>query len=96
MDVSQRREISEQVHRSTGSFELVLSPLLLALIGFGLDRWIGITPVLTVTFAVVGLTGACVKMYFGYRYEMEQHEADAIWNRHKQKAAARNELGGAA
>lgn len=88
MDVSQRREISEQVHRSTGSFELVLSPLLLALIGFGLDRWFGTTPWLTVTFAVVGLGGACARQYYGYRYEMEQHEANSVWRRHDEKAAA--------
>jgi F0F1-type ATP synthase assembly protein I len=99
VDVSQRREISEQVHHTTGSFELVLSPLLLALIGFGLDRWIGTTPLLTIVFAVAGLTGACIKMYCTYQYEMQQHEAAGLWNRHKQKTASGNdlhsELGGA-
>lgn len=79
MDDSQRRELSDQVHHSSGSFELVVSPLLLALIGYGLDRWLGTTPVVTILFAVLGLAGACVKLYYGYRLEMDQHEAMAPW-----------------
>jgi F0F1-type ATP synthase assembly protein I len=77
--VSQRRELSEQMHRTTGGFELVFSPLLLALVGYGLDRLLGTLPLLTIVFAVVGLAGAVAKMYFTYRYEMEQHEANGPW-----------------
>jgi len=79
--VSQRRELSEQMHRTTGGFELVFSPLLLALVGYGLDRLLGTLPVFTIVFAVVGLAGAVAKMYFTYRYEMEQHEANGPWAR---------------
>jgi F0F1-type ATP synthase assembly protein I len=67
------------MHRSTGSFELVLGPLLMALIGFGLDRWLGTTPWLTVILGVVGLIGACVNLYYGYQREMDEHEANASW-----------------
>jgi F0F1-type ATP synthase assembly protein I len=79
VDVSQRRELSEQVHRTTGGYELVFSPLLLALVGYGLDRLFGTVPVLTIIFAVVGLAGAVAKLYYGYRAEMEQHEANGPW-----------------
>jgi F0F1-type ATP synthase assembly protein I len=79
VDVSQRRELSQQVHRSTGSYELVFSPLLLALVGYGIDRWLGVVPALTVTFAILGLVGACVKLYYSYRNEMEEHERNASW-----------------
>lgn len=79
MDVSQRRELSEQMHRTTGGFELVFSPLLLALVGYGLDRLLGTLPVFTIVFAVVGLAGAVVKLYFTYRYEMQQHESSGPW-----------------
>lgn len=79
MDASERRELTQQVHRSTGAYELVLSPLILGLIGFGLDRWFGFTPLLTVTFVVAGLLGASVKIYFTYKSEMEQHEAEGPW-----------------
>jgi len=79
VDVSQRRELSEQMHRTTGGFELVFSPLLLALVGYGLDRLLGTLPVFTIIFAVVGLAGAVVKLYFTYRYEMQQHESSGPW-----------------
>ncbi len=69
------------MHRTTGGFELVFSPLLLALIGYGLDRWLGTLPVLTIIFAVVGLAGAVTKLYFTYRAEMEQHESSGPWVR---------------
>jgi F0F1-type ATP synthase assembly protein I len=69
------------MHRSAGSYELVVSPLILALIGFGLDRWLGTTPVLTILAAVVGLAGAVVKIYYGYAAEMDRHDADAPWSR---------------
>jgi F0F1-type ATP synthase assembly protein I len=67
------------MHRTTGGYELVLSPLLLALIGYGLDRLFGTVPVITIVFAVLGLAGAVIKLYFGYRNEMEAHEASGPW-----------------
>ncbi len=81
MDSSERRELTQQVHRSTGAYELVLSPLILGLIGFGLDRWLGTTPALTVTFVIAGLVGASAKIYFTYKAEMEMHEAQGPWAR---------------
>lgn len=78
---SQRRDITKQMHRTTGGYELVFSPLLLALIGYGLDRLLGTLPLLTIVFAVLGLAGAVTKLYFTYRSEMEQHEAAGPWAR---------------
>lgn len=79
MDVSQGRELTNGMHRSTGSFELVLGPLLMALIGFFLDRWLGTLPWLTVTLGVLGLVGACVNLYYRYQLEMAEHDATAPW-----------------
>ena len=67
------------MRRSTGSFELVASPLLLALVGLGLDRLFGTTPLLVIIFAVVGFAGASIKMFYSYKLEMQQHEAEAPW-----------------
>lgn len=67
------------MYTQAGGWELALSPVLLALVGYGLDRLFGIVPVLTVTFAVLGLAGAVTKLYFGYRTEMEAHEAAGPW-----------------
>ena len=67
------------MRRSTGSYELVVSPLLLALIGFGLDRVLGTVPLLTAAFAVVGFAGACVILYYRYRNDMDEHEVGKPW-----------------
>jgi F0F1-type ATP synthase assembly protein I len=81
MDVSQGRELSNGMHRSTGSFELVLGPLLMGLIGLLLDRWLGTTPLFVVVLAVIGLAGAAVNLYYGYRNQMDEHEAAAAWRK---------------
>jgi F0F1-type ATP synthase assembly protein I len=79
LDDSQRRELSDGMfHRSSGSFELVLAPLLLGLLGLWIDRRLDTAPVLTITFAVVGVVGAVVKTYYEYRHGMAMvHAADA-------------------
>jgi F0F1-type ATP synthase assembly protein I len=74
-------QLISDVRRSSGGFELVLSPLLLALIGFGLDRLFGITPVLTVLFAVIGVAGAVTIIVIGYDREMGEHTQQAAWKR---------------
>lgn len=79
VDVSQRREVTQQMYRQAGGWELALSPVLLALIGYGLDRLFGTLPVLTILFAVVGLVGAVARLYFGYQAEMEEHEKNGPW-----------------
>jgi F0F1-type ATP synthase assembly protein I len=81
VSVSQRREITDDMNRSVGGYELVFSPLILALIGFGLDKLFGTLPLFTVAFAVLGLVGVVVKIYFQYRTEMERHEASGPWAR---------------
>lgn len=72
MDVSQRRELSNGIfHRSSGSFELVLSPILLGLIGLWVDRRVGTTPLFTIVFVVAGLVGAVAATYYRYRAAMD-------------------------
>lgn len=89
MDASQRRELSDNIlHRNHGSFELVLSPLLLGLLGLWIDRRLGVVPLCTVLFAVAGIAGAAIKIYYSFRSQMtvvtearltarEQRRADA-------------------
>jgi F0F1-type ATP synthase assembly protein I len=79
VDVSQRRELTQQMYKQAGGWELALSPALLALIGYGLDRLFGTVPVITVVFAVIGLAGAVARLYFGYCNEMKAHEANGPW-----------------
>ncbi len=74
-------QLTSDVRQTSGGFELVLSPLLLALIGLGLDRLLGLTPVLTILFAVVGVAGAVTKIVVGYDREMAEHRDHAAWTR---------------
>lgn len=55
--------------------ELVLTPAIFAVIGFVLDGWIGIRPVLTIGFALFALAGMGVRMYYGYEQAMKAEEA---------------------
>ena len=68
--------------RSTGSYELVLTPLLFALLGYLLDRWVGTVPLFTVLFALAALVAVSIKIYCVYKQEMEEHEANAPWAKH--------------
>lgn len=79
VNVSQGRELTQQLGRTTGGYELVFSPLLLALIGYGIDRLFDTLPIFTIAFAVLGLVGAVTKMYFTYRADMEHHERSGPW-----------------
>jgi len=79
VNVSQRRELTQQMGRTTGGYELVFSPLLLALVGFGIDKLLGTLPLFTIVFAVLGLVGAVTKIVYTYNSEMEQHEASGPW-----------------
>ena len=74
-------KLTSDVRRTSGGFELVLSPFLLAVIGFGLDRLLGLSPVLTILFAVVGVAGAVIKIVIGYDREMAHHRDQATWTR---------------
>jgi F0F1-type ATP synthase assembly protein I len=63
--------LTDAAHRSSASFELVLGPVLMALIGLLIDSRVGTRPWFTVAFAVWGLAGAGVLVYYRYRQQME-------------------------
>ncbi len=75
MDPSQRSELTQSVHRSSGSFELVLGAVLFSLVGLVVDRSAGTTPLFMVIFAAAGFAGAVVSTY--YRYQRQMAEATA-------------------
>lgn len=79
MEDPQRRELTQSMHRSAGSFELVMSPLLLGLIGLWVDSRLDTSPFVTVIFCLIGLSGAAVKIYYGYDHEMESHNEGMPW-----------------
>ncbi len=72
---TQAQEVSRGLMRGQGGYELVLTPLVLALAGLWLDRRWGITPVLTILGALIGFVTVFICMYYGYRHEMARHRA---------------------
>lgn len=66
------------MHRGTAAYELVFSPVLLAILGLLLDQKVfGTTPWITVTLAVIGVAGAVVKLVYQYRLDFARVVADA-------------------
>jgi F0F1-type ATP synthase assembly protein I len=72
LNLSQRSDLTQSVHRSSGSFELVLGAVIFGLVGLLIDSALGITPVLTIVFTVGGLTGAVISVYTRYRTQMAE------------------------
>jgi F0F1-type ATP synthase assembly protein I len=88
VDVEQKREFNARMNESHGSFELVVSPLILALIGYFIDsRVTHTTPVITVVFAVLGVVGATIKLLATYKAKMAELDAAAPWAQRKGASA---------
>ncbi len=73
MDSSQRSDITNSVHRSSGSFELVIGAVIFSLIGLLVDRSTGTTPLFMVLFAFTGFIGAALSIYYRYKHAMAEH-----------------------
>lgn len=69
--------VTQGLDQSHGSFELVVSPLVMGLLGWWLDGRVGTGPWLAIVLAVVGVAGAAIKVYFGYRVRMDAVAEDA-------------------
>jgi F0F1-type ATP synthase assembly protein I len=72
LNLSQRSDLTQSVHRSSGSYELVLGAVIFGLFGLLADRALGITPALTIVFATGGFVGAFVSIYYRYRRQMDE------------------------
>lgn len=76
VDLKQKREFSDGLfNQSHGSFDIVFAPVILALLGLGIDKWLSITPVCTITLAVLGMIGAFAKVYYSYRAQIDEQHA---------------------
>jgi hypothetical protein len=87
LDDSQRRELNDSMYRSSGSFELLLAPVLFGLLGLWVDSRVDTRPLFTVVFAVLAFSGAFLRQYYGYRYAMAQADAERLRLRQAAEAA---------
>ena len=80
MDLKARQEMNQGFGNALAlAIEMVMTPLLFALLGWALDRWLGTSPVLLIALALFGVVGMAVKTYYAYAEKMRQHEQEAPW-----------------
>ena len=65
----------------TRAIEFVLTPCLLAWLGWFIDRWAGTSPVFTVLLAAFGITGMFARTWYVYVEAMKLEEAKAPWRK---------------
>ena len=63
-------KLTRGLNQSHGSFELVLSPVILGLIGLWFDHRLGTGPWIAVAAAIAGLVGATTKLVVDYKARM--------------------------
>jgi ATP synthase protein I len=54
------------------AFEFAATVAIFFGIGYGLDRWLGTTPLFMVVFFLFALVGKSVKLYFTYTADLER------------------------
>ena len=64
--------LARSATQGAGSYELVFAGVVLGLIGFGIDRLIGTTPILLIVFTVLGFIGASISLFYRYKAEIGQ------------------------
>ena len=80
--LTQRRELYQGFGDTLAvAFELAFTPVVLGLMGYGLDRWIGTLPILTIVFVLMAIVGLSARMWYGYCARMKVHEANGPWAR---------------
>jgi F0F1-type ATP synthase assembly protein I len=61
--------------------EIVVTPLLFALLGYGLDGWFGTRPVLAFVLGLFGLAGVALRTFYWYQHEMNREQEGKPWTR---------------
>lgn len=70
----------------TRAFEFAVISVLFGVAGYALDGWLGMRPLFTIVFVVIGLTGVFARLYYAYAEAMAAEEARSPWG---QKVAQR-------
>ncbi len=85
VDVRSRRATTQQGYNDglTQAITFVAGPVILGLVGFALDRWFGIRPVLMLAFASFGVVATFVTAYYEYRAKCARDEEGKPWTRRR-------------
>ena len=78
-DLSTKRELNNGFGNAlTTAVELAVTPALMALIGWQVDRWLGTTPFLFLFLFVFTVAYVSWREYTKYQLRMQQHEQDLL------------------
>lgn len=77
---AERREL----HNSMGdglalAFQIALTPMVFAFLGYQLDRRIGRVPLFTIILFLVAMVGVFISQWAQYEHRMKQADAKAVW-----------------
>jgi F0F1-type ATP synthase assembly protein I len=79
-DLKDRRELYQGFTDTfVKGIEFALTLAIFAAMGYGLDRLLGIVPVLTIVFFLIGVVGLGAKTYYAYEAKMQALDAAAPW-----------------
>lgn len=59
----------------SNGIEIAVVTMLFCFAGFGLDKWLGTSPIFTIVLSFVGIAGVFARAYYTYKADMERHEA---------------------
>ena len=76
MDASAQRDLHNAFRRSSGGFDLVLGPVLMALLGLWIDSAADTRPLFTLLLFAAGAVGAVLKVYYEFQRGMEAGQAE--------------------
>ena len=75
MDLSDRQAMYNGFGNSLSrAVELVLTPAIFGFFGWLLDRWLGVTPLFTITLTLLVFLYVAWRLWSGYESDMKAHE----------------------
>ena len=74
-DRTDRSSLRGNANALNRAFEFALTTAIFAVAGYGLDRWLGTSPLLVIVLSLLGVIGQFVRSWFVYEAEMREHEA---------------------
>lgn len=87
MDLRERQELNNGFgHAMSRAFEMAATPAIFGGLGWLLDRELGTSPLFLLVLFFFAVAGVGYMTWRRYEDEMQRHEADAVWNRSKQRS----------
>lgn len=85
MDVRNRRAATQQGYNDalTQALTFVIAPVLLGLLGFAIDRWLGTGPVFMLALASLGVVATFVTAYYEYQARCAREDEGKPWSRRR-------------